>query len=43
MTLKCTRCGTETTHADAQIADLHRSCGGSEHDWIDTDIEIEMV
>jgi len=25
--LKCTKCGTEATFADANIADLRRTCG----------------
>jgi len=27
--LKCTKCGSEATHADAQIADNKQSCGVS--------------
>lgn len=45
MPLYCTRCGSEATHADAFIADIHDSCEvtvesgsgmtkiPSEHDW----------
>jgi hypothetical protein len=27
--LRCTKCGIERTFADANIADLHRTCGSS--------------
>jgi len=36
--LRCTECGLEATYSDAQIADLHRTCGQTRdetHTWFE--------